>query len=197
LPGPGRKFSINIGPGSFAKKIKSAVRYNSSLKDNTAAIIKVLESYNQAIRRGGLSRLQKLSAWEKIKAGDKKITTEDARGIKKILSHLGKNYSQKSMATKEIEKKELAKKIMEDDKLKKTKIERNLKVNLAQRIGEERKIGGLLTRRDLSDSIYGKSSKNQSAPDLLKPKSAGPAGIANRPLPSSPPPFLGRNIFPK
>ena len=92
LSKPGSKFNSSVGPGSFFRKLSSMIRYGkfSNLKDNMTAIKKSLKPYERYIRRGGLSRLQKLSIWRKIKSRDKNLTLDDARDIKKILDHLSK-----------------------------------------------------------------------------------------------------------
>lgn len=97
LPKPGANFKLNIGPGSFKRKLTSAARFGDlkNLNDNKESIIKALGNnyYSTKIKRGGMDRLDKLNVWRKIKSLDKKITKEDKREIKKILEHLGKNNS--------------------------------------------------------------------------------------------------------
>lgn len=97
LPKPGANFKLNIGPGSFKRKLASATRYGDlkNLSDNKEVITKVLSNnyYSTKIKRGGFNRLDKLYAWRKIKSLDKNITKEDKREIKKILEHLGEKNS--------------------------------------------------------------------------------------------------------
>ncbi|MBU1160506.1 hypothetical protein KKC56_01745 [Patescibacteria group bacterium] len=85
----GSKFRT-VGPGSFQRKLSSISRYGGlkNLRDNIPAVSKVINKYKTFIKRGGLSRLQRISALQQIQKSDKNFTIQDKRDIKKILSHL-------------------------------------------------------------------------------------------------------------
>lgn len=92
LPGSGSKFKASLGPGSFNRKFKSSVMRGElkNLGNNAEAVINAIKKRERVIRRGGLSRLHRLSTWNEIKKNDKNLTKEDRIKIKKILKHLGR-----------------------------------------------------------------------------------------------------------
>ena len=93
LPKPGIGFKATLGPGSFQRKLSNATRYGGlkNLRDNQKAIVDVVKKYQGVIRiKGGLSRLQQLSAKRETMAKDKTITKEDKREIKELFKHLGR-----------------------------------------------------------------------------------------------------------
>lgn len=112
LPGAGSEFRATYKPGrgSFADKLKKGCKYGDlkNLQDNINAITKTVKGYERVIRRGGLSRKQRIIAWNKIKSIDKNITKEDRREIKGVLEHLGagKNISSKKLGIQQNQQRE-------------------------------------------------------------------------------------------
>ncbi|MBU2415816.1 hypothetical protein KKH86_01150 [Patescibacteria group bacterium] len=94
----GSKFRT-VGPGSFQRKLSSISRYGGlkNLRDNIPAVSKVINKYKTFIKRGGLSRLQRISALQQIQKSDKNFTIQDKRDIKKILSHLSGKSNTKTI----------------------------------------------------------------------------------------------------
>lgn len=105
LPSAGITFRATTGAGNFQRKLSGATRYGDlkNLRDNQKAIVDVVGKHQGVIRtKGGLSRLQRLSAWHEIQAKDRTITKEDRREIKEVLKHLGRGAASeaKKMAVK-------------------------------------------------------------------------------------------------
>ena len=100
LMSPGKRFKAT-GARSFEKQLKGATVRGalSNLRDNTEAITKVIGDYQKVIKtRGGLSRLQKKGAFQKISKMDPNLLKCDRKDIKKILEHLGRKKPIKKIA---------------------------------------------------------------------------------------------------
>jgi hypothetical protein len=91
LPKPGSDFSVNDRLGGFRRKFDELTLRGEykNLRNNKDAILREVEEYKQYIRKGGLSRGQRLRIWNKIQHLDKNITHEDMLEIKEILEYLG------------------------------------------------------------------------------------------------------------
>jgi hypothetical protein len=144
LPKPGINFKATLGPGSFQRKLSSATRYGGlkNLKDNQKAIVETVKKYQGVIRiKGGLSRLQQLGAWRKIKASDKTVTKEDRREIKEVLKHLGQggaSRANKSIGNSKVFKSSGGGKFV----LSEEQIKRNINRARRARMDEEAKAAG-------------------------------------------------------
>lgn len=93
LPGAGHSFRVNTGAGNFTKKLTSATRAGElrNLRDNQAAILKVIKKNEGVIRRGGFDRLRQIGAWRAVKKLEgSKLTKDDTKEIKQLFKHLGK-----------------------------------------------------------------------------------------------------------
>lgn len=91
LPGASTNFRVNVGVGSFSKKLSSATRVGDlrHLGDNKDSIVKVLKKNEAAIRRGSFSAVRRASAWNEIKKLEgRALTKTDAKQIKNLLKHL-------------------------------------------------------------------------------------------------------------
>lgn len=158
LPKAGHNFKVSAGAGNFEKKLNSATRYGdlNNLQDNKQSIIKVIKDpyFLKRIRTGGLDRLDRLKAWNKIRADDKKITKDDAREIKQILSHLGRSKAQETAKTARSSysfwggSKPEKKAPLPDNVIK-----RNLNYRRSQMVGEEPGHGG--TRPQFASGFSG------------------------------------------
>jgi hypothetical protein len=98
LPGASLKFRANAGVGSFSKKLSSATRLGhlSHLSDNKDSIVKVLKKNEAAIRSGSFSATRRARAWNEIKRLEgSKLTSGDAKQIKKLLKHLSEGQASK------------------------------------------------------------------------------------------------------
>ncbi|MFA7087968.1 MAG: hypothetical protein WC146_01355 [Patescibacteria group bacterium] len=98
LPSGGSNFKVNVGPGSFTRKFKSAVRPTGSslhnLKDNQEAILKAVNKYQTSIRRGTFGRRSQISAYKQVKKLEGlKLTKDDRKEIKQLFKHLGSQSS--------------------------------------------------------------------------------------------------------
>ena len=121
LPGAGNNFRLKGASSSFNTKLKSAtVCGKKNLKPHLDAITSVVAKYEDSIKhKGGMSRLQQVAAWSKIKKISGETTSQTRRDIKKILSKLGKNTasssnkSEQSGADKVISPEQIRKNIME------------------------------------------------------------------------------------
>lgn len=93
LPKVGHDFRVRGTASSFDRKLRSASKHGlKHLKAHTEIISNVVDDYKDYIKyKGGLSRLQKISAWKKIKKNIGDVKTQTRRDIKKILGNLGKN----------------------------------------------------------------------------------------------------------
>lgn len=103
LPKPGINFRATIGPGNFQRKLSNATRFGDlkNLRDNREAVVGAVKRYERDIRvKGGLSRLQRLDAWRKVREASKvsrtSITKGDKLEIKQILEHLGRGAAAKA-----------------------------------------------------------------------------------------------------
>lgn len=67
-----------------------------NLRDNKKAIVSAVKKYQRAIKVGEFSGSRQRAAWNQIKSSDKKITEDDQREIKQILSHLGQGAAVKA-----------------------------------------------------------------------------------------------------
>jgi hypothetical protein len=90
LPKPGSDFSVSDRLGGFKHKMEELTLRGEykNLRNNLDAILHEVEEYKEYIKRGGLSRGQRLRIWNKIRHLDKNITHEDMLEIKKILEYL-------------------------------------------------------------------------------------------------------------
>lgn len=89
LPGVGSRFSANLGPGSFKKKLYSVTRYDlKNLSPHQQAILSAVKKYEGVIRLGGLSSSQIRTAYNQIKDSEKGLSLNDKKDIKSILEKL-------------------------------------------------------------------------------------------------------------
>jgi len=134
LPGASTNFKVNVGVGSFSKKLSSATRVSDlrHLGDNKDSIVKVLKKNEAAIRRGSFSAVRRTSAWNEIKKLEGgNLTKSDAKQIKNLLKHLSEGQE------------------IKDDKPK-IKIQRQLDKDDSfeeERKKEEEKKGGQIKRK--------------------------------------------------
>jgi len=139
LPGAGTKFTSY----AFKRKMGGLVQGGkSNLAPYKKDIIETVSRHKTYIKRGGLSRQQRISAWQKIKKSNPNISNESARDIKKILEHLSggakatqgaklqeqlKAKEQKSQA--ELRKKQILKSQMQRDVPSRETISREYKIS--------------------------------------------------------------------
>ncbi len=93
LPVGGDKFHATGGSSSFKDKLKSAIKYNSSLRslsDNQESIIKAVRKYESLIREGKFGVSQRNSALRQI-SKEAPLSSPAKNTVKKMLAHLGKS----------------------------------------------------------------------------------------------------------
>jgi len=195
LPSPGINFRATTGVGNFQKKLSSATRYGDlkNLKNNQKAIVGAISQPTtlRAIRRGGLSRLQQLGVWSKIKASDKTVTKEDKREIKEVLKHLSRGAvanAKKMAITAHAVKTSDGKSFLTPEQ-----VERNL--NRSRRMGDESGVGvGEYSKRYAGGNEVKSYGVRGTMKDIgVKRGNIGFAGnyqnsnLPEKPMPTTPP----------